>query len=208
MDFGIARVLARARQTRSGNLVGTLEYISPEQIQGREVDGRADFYSLGVMLYEDADGAAAVRRVDGVRPASRARRGDAPARPRPVRGRSARRRGAVSRAMAKDPRQRFANATEFLRGPGRIDAAGSGCSSAGTVGAGDPGRTKFARARERAGDLAGRVTPVECPGGRERATGPRTGTRRALCPPPGIGATVSSPLRSPILGSRRWWCWG
>jgi len=54
VDFGLASVgqSTRSRLTQSGILVGTPEYISPEQITGHEVDGRTDLYSLGVVLYE------------------------------------------------------------------------------------------------------------------------------------------------------------
>jgi serine/threonine protein kinase/lipopolysaccharide biosynthesis regulator YciM len=56
MDFGIARSLRAKGITGSGVMIGTPEYMSPEQIDGKEADQRADIYSLGVILYEMVTG--------------------------------------------------------------------------------------------------------------------------------------------------------
>ncbi|NOR52877.1 MAG: tetratricopeptide repeat protein, partial [Candidatus Aminicenantes bacterium] len=56
MDFGIARSLKAKGITGAGVMIGTPEYMSPEQVEGKEVDQRSDIYSLGVILYEMVTG--------------------------------------------------------------------------------------------------------------------------------------------------------
>src|SRR5688572_3055240 len=56
MDFGLARIGEQTRMTRSGTLIGTPAYMSPEQAEGKRVDRRTDIWSLGVVLYEMISG--------------------------------------------------------------------------------------------------------------------------------------------------------
>jgi serine/threonine protein kinase len=56
MDFGIARAVRERGITGAGAIVGTPEYMSPEQVEGKEADQRADLYALGIILFEMVTG--------------------------------------------------------------------------------------------------------------------------------------------------------
>ncbi|MEP7026875.1 MAG: serine/threonine-protein kinase, partial [Actinomycetota bacterium] len=65
-DFGISKLsLSTSHLTSTGQFVGTLDYIAPEQITGRDVDGRADLYSLGCAAFELLSGKPPFRRDEG-----------------------------------------------------------------------------------------------------------------------------------------------
>jgi serine/threonine-protein kinase len=52
VDFGVARLENLAGHTRTGMVIGTFHYIAPERLQGKKADGRADIWSVGIMLYQ------------------------------------------------------------------------------------------------------------------------------------------------------------
>jgi eukaryotic-like serine/threonine-protein kinase len=112
-DFGIARSLDVGGVTQTGTVLGTSDYIAPEQARGQKVDPKTDIYSLGAVLYELLTGevpfsgdnfvAVAMRHVSEPAPSVLAHRPDCPLRLDL----------AIQRAMAKDPADRFASMDEF-----------------------------------------------------------------------------------------------
>ncbi len=64
MDFGVARLEDHTAITMEGDLVGTLAYMAPEQLAGRDVDAKADVYALGLTLYEGLTGLNPLRGKD------------------------------------------------------------------------------------------------------------------------------------------------
>jgi tRNA A-37 threonylcarbamoyl transferase component Bud32 len=130
-DFGIARSLESDGLTQTGRVLGTTDYVSPEQAMGRGVDARTDIYSLGVLLYEMLTGevpftaetvvGVAMKHVNDPIPDVQRRRPEV----------SSALAAVVERATAKDPKQRYpdmASCLADLEGALEVEVARSGGS--------------------------------------------------------------------------------
>jgi serine/threonine-protein kinase len=113
-DFGISRQLEQDGMTATGRVLGTTDYVAPEQAMGRKVDPRTDIYSLGVVLYEmligqvpfaaDSQVGVAMKHVNEELPDVQRRRPDVSAAVALV----------VERATAKDPEERYQQVSEMI----------------------------------------------------------------------------------------------
>jgi serine/threonine protein kinase len=123
-DFGLTKhAQSRSGLTHTGQFVGTVDYVAPEQIEGRPVDKRADVYSLGCVLFECLTGVVPYHRESDVAvlwahvqepcPAIGTLRSDLPAGMDDV----------VERAMAKSPDDRYQTAAAFVADLGRLGRA-------------------------------------------------------------------------------------
>jgi beta-lactam-binding protein with PASTA domain len=112
-DFGIARAGA-SEMTETGSIMGTAQYLSPEQAQGQRVGAQSDLYSIGVMLYEMLTGRVPFGGDSAVSIALK-HVGEQPPRLADLRRDvHPRLEQAVGRALLKDPAQRYASADEFI----------------------------------------------------------------------------------------------
>ena len=113
-DFGIARPTGEARLTQTGILMGTPEYMAPEQAEGRTVDYRADLYALGVVLYQMLTGRVPFRRTTP-HATLHAVIYEAPTPPRQVNpGLPQALEDVVLRALAKRPEDRFQRGLDMV----------------------------------------------------------------------------------------------
>jgi eukaryotic-like serine/threonine-protein kinase len=112
-DFGIARSTSEVRLTGTGLAVGTLAYMSPEQIGAGQVDARSDLYSLGLTFYEMVTGCRAIQGATEHALMS-AQLSHMPPKPEAVNPRIPRAMSVtIMRVLAKDPAQRFQSARDF-----------------------------------------------------------------------------------------------
>lgn len=126
-DFGIARAGA-SQMTEAGSIVGTAQYLSPEQARGAHVDHRSDLYSVGVVLYEMLTGKVPFTGESPVEIAMK-HLSDTPPPPSEVKDGLPRELDMiVMRALAKDPERRYQSAEEMSGDLERV-AGGLGVSS-------------------------------------------------------------------------------
>jgi eukaryotic-like serine/threonine-protein kinase len=119
-DFGIARAGENSDITATGSVMGTAQYISPEQAQGKDTTPRSDIYSIGVVLYEMLTGRVPFEGESAVAVALK-QVSEAPRRPSAINPNVPPALDAVvMRALAKDPEARFKDADAFLKA---LDAA-------------------------------------------------------------------------------------
>src|SRR5438067_11595359 len=109
-DFGIARSLTEEGLTADGRVLGTTDYVSPEQALGRPVTGQSDIYSLGIVLYEMLTGAVPFRGASPVAVAMRHVREEVPDVQHLRPDISAATAAVLDRAVAKDLNRRYPDA--------------------------------------------------------------------------------------------------
>ena len=131
-DFGIARSLEAQGLTATGRVLGTTDYVSPEQALGKEVSEQSDLYSLGIVLFEMLTGEVPFKAESQVAVAMKHVKDPLPDVQRLRPEVSASLAAVVDRATAKETRNRYATATEMvddLEGALAIEVARSGESS-------------------------------------------------------------------------------
>jgi serine/threonine-protein kinase len=135
VDFGIAKAVGRASETRHGIIKGKVPYMAPEQASGQVVDRRVDIFSVGVMLWEVAVGARlwqGAKEVDILRSLIH---GNIPSSPREANASVSPEIDAICRkALAYKLEDRYATAADFQTDLDKVIAAGGGRPGARDLG--------------------------------------------------------------------------
>ena len=199
-DFGIARAGA-SDMTQTGSILGTAQYLSPEQAQGHAVGARSDLYSIGIILYELLTGRVPFHADSAVTIALK-QVSEAPAPPSQHNPRvTPELESVVLRALAKEPRERFADADEFIAA---LDAAASRIPSPRAIAAAEAAAAALPAAAAVAG------------GGAVAAPPPPPAPPPPSDPPTGVypGVVVREERREPIavaplppVRARKRWPW-
>jgi WD40 repeat protein len=189
-DFGLMKRVADERAVvEDAHLLGTIDYVAPEQIAGGEIDGRADVYSLGCVLYEclvgeppfagDSELAVVFAHLESEPPAPSAQRPELPPALDAV----------IATALAKEPKQRYASCRELARAAlgVTVDEASRGLADAAARAA--AGRSDLSQAEA---ELAGKVSELQVAHEQARAlSSPVTPVRvvaEGICPFKGLAS--------------------
>ena len=181
-DFGLSKqALSTAGLTLTGQFVGTLDYMAPEQIEARPVDGRADLYALACAAFEMLSGALPFRRdqdlgrvfaqLSQAPPALTARRPDLPPAVDQV----------LARALAKSPGDRQGSCLEFAAA--LRTACGLEWGAGGLLQSGPPRTVTEPAAPSRPASPGGRAGSAGRPAGPPGAQAPAAGPARPPAPP-------------------------
>ena len=123
MDFGISHSLETRGVTEAGEIIGTPEYMSPEQVEGKEVSKRSDIYSLGVILYEMVTGRVPFEGDTALSIALK-HKSEMPQKPRQINAQIPENLSRVIlKCMEKDKEKRYEGADELLSELVRIEQA-------------------------------------------------------------------------------------
>ena len=196
-DFGIARVAEAAPMTATGNILGTVHYMSPEQVSGERLDGRSDLYALGVLAFlllagrfpfeHEAPSAVLVAHVTKRPPKLREVAPEVPAELADV----------VDRLLRKDPADRFATADELMTALRRLDTANSAPFSS-------PSRSRAVEKTSTTSSIPARLSSAEANELWERAAALQQLTGAMVLPPipPRVADELSRAAASPTEGYR------
>ncbi|HEY5873497.1 MAG TPA: protein kinase, partial [Gaiellaceae bacterium] len=189
-DFGITK--QASDETGIGDdahLLGTIDYVAPEQIAGEEIDGRADVYSLGCVLYEclvgqppfrrDSDLAVVFAHLETESPAPSTGRPELPAALD----------GVIARALAKEPEQRYASCRDFARAALTVAVDEASRTLVDVASRAAAGRSDLSEVEA---ELTGKVIDLQLAREQARAlSGPATPARVAaegICPFKGLAS--------------------